>query len=120
MAGLCCSGDNRPGPVHLLKFRYTDDICSFLVVAHSLSDAHIFANRIVRLEEIFPSDSSSPRRYHVGHKTPLQEGGGFLASFDLTQSVRLYHLQSFIFLSGVNDYSTVSFVSANDDTFVAV
>ena len=120
MAGICCAGDNRPGPIHLLKFRYTDDICSFLVVAHSLSDAHIFANRIVRLEEIFPSDSSSPRRYHVGHKTPLQEGGGFLASFDLTQSVRPYYLQSIRSSYADNSNPTISLISANDDSFVTV
>lgn len=87
MSDICYSDDERPGPTHTFKFRYSDDICSFLVVVHGLSDAQIFTNRIVRLEEIFPCNEQTPRRYLIGRKMPLEEGGGFLASFDLAQIV---------------------------------
>ena len=89
MFDTCIVGDEHPGPIHSFKFRYSDDICSFLVVAHSLSDAQLFTNQYVRLEEIFPPNDIGPKMYHIGRKMPLFEGGGFLASFDLTQIVSI-------------------------------
>lgn len=87
MQGLCCLSDDTPGPLHSFKFRYTDDICSFLLVAHSLADAQLFTSKFVNIEEVVPLDKSS-NNYIVGRKMPLEEGGGFQATFDLGLMVR--------------------------------
>ena len=102
MFDTCIVGDEHPGPVHSFKFRYMDDICSFLVVAHSLSNAQLFTNRHVRLEEIFPPNDTGPKMYHIGRKMPLFEGGGFLASFDLTQIVSTSPHLSLLFNSSLS------------------
>ena len=53
MFDTCIVGDEHPGPVHSFKFRYMDDICSFLVVAHSLS------------RYVPPNFHSAPRRFKL-------------------------------------------------------
>ena len=96
MFDTCVVGGEHPGPIHSFKFRYSDDICSFLVVAHSLSNAQLFTNHYVRLEEIFPPNDTGPKMYHIGRKMPLFEGGGFLAIFDLTEIVSIDFFLSLI------------------------
>jgi hypothetical protein len=111
MSDICYSDDERPGPTHSFKFRYSDDICSFLVVAHGLNDAQIFTNRIVRLEEIFPSDVQTPCKYLIGRKMPLEEGGGFLVSFDLTQIVSSVLRFLSLSTSNLNSFFRLFFVA---------
>ena len=82
MPCFCFQGDERPGPLHSFKFRYDDDICTFLFIAHSLADAELFTSRVVMLEDICAPDLSA-NRYIIGRKTLLPEGGGILATFDL-------------------------------------
>ena len=89
MSGICFPGDDRPGPLHSFKLLYPDDICTFLLVAHSLTDSQLFTTRIVRLEDIFPppDEKKAGSTYILGRKAPLEEGRGFLVTFDLQQMV---------------------------------
>jgi hypothetical protein len=90
MVDICCLNDDSPGFIHTFKLNYLENMCTFTVVAYSLSNAQIFTSRTVRLEEILPSpDENIPRNYLIGNKTGAEESAGFLVSFDLSQIVSM-------------------------------
>jgi hypothetical protein len=70
MGDICRLNDYSPGFIHTFKLNYLENICTFTVVAYSLSNAQIFTSRTVKLEEILPSpDENVPHNYLIGTKT---------------------------------------------------